>query len=385
MSEYQYYQFQAVDISLSDKQMADLRRLSSRAQITPNSFVNVYHYGDFRGDPVKLVEKYFDGFLYLANWGTRWFMLRVPKKLLDSTMATSYSAGNCLSRHQHGDHLVLSFRSDDEGDYEWAEGEGWLTSLMPIRAALMRGDHRALYLGWLLGAQEQEIGDDAVEPAVPPGLGELDAPLMQLADFLRIDTELIAAAAEASPPAPETSLSRLEIASWISTLPGKEKDRLLADTIADEDPHLLVDLQQRALSAARGNATRASGPPRTAADLIERARALGEARRKKEAAKRARQRAQQEREAAKRRKEYLECLRGKETTLWSKVSELIDSRQAKGYDEAVSLLRDLRDLAEMQEDAAAFWARMTGLHEEHARKTKLVERFRKAKLLESHS
>ena len=131
MSEYQYYEFQAVDQPLTSKQMEELRRYSSRAQITPSSFVNVYNYGDFRGDPDKLVEKYFDAFLYLANWGTRWFMLRVPKKLLGPRMATSYSAGDCLSSRQHGDHLVLSFRSEDEEGYEWAEGEGWLASLMP--------------------------------------------------------------------------------------------------------------------------------------------------------------------------------------------------------------------------------------------------------------
>lgn len=114
---------------------------------------------------------------------------------------------------------------------------------------------------------------------------------------------------------------------------------------------------------------------------MERARGLGDARRKKEAAERARQKAKREREAAKRRKEHLESLRGKETTLWSKVHQLVGTRQPKAYDEAVSLLSDLRDLAEMQEDADAFRIKMTALREEHARKTTLVERLRKSKLL----
>ncbi|MFH1864423.1 MAG: hypothetical protein ABIK85_00945 [Candidatus Eisenbacteria bacterium] len=94
MSEYQYYEFQAVDRPLTRKQMAELRRYSSRAQITSSSFVNVYNYGDFKGDPEKLVGKYFDAFLYLANWGTRWLMVRVPKKLLNPKTATPYSAGD---------------------------------------------------------------------------------------------------------------------------------------------------------------------------------------------------------------------------------------------------------------------------------------------------
>lgn len=48
-----------------------LRGLSTRAQITTTSFVNVYHWGDFRGDPVKLMERCFDAFVYVTNWGYR--------------------------------------------------------------------------------------------------------------------------------------------------------------------------------------------------------------------------------------------------------------------------------------------------------------------------
>ena len=61
MSEYQYYEFMAVDNPLNEKDMQALRNLSSRAQITPTSFVNEYHWGDFKGKPLSLMEKYFDG------------------------------------------------------------------------------------------------------------------------------------------------------------------------------------------------------------------------------------------------------------------------------------------------------------------------------------
>jgi hypothetical protein len=53
MSEYQYYEFQAVDRPLTQEQMSELRAYSSRAQITPSSFVNVYHWGSFKGNPEK--------------------------------------------------------------------------------------------------------------------------------------------------------------------------------------------------------------------------------------------------------------------------------------------------------------------------------------------
>ena len=71
MSEYQYYEFQAVDKPLTEKDMEILRDLSTRAQITPTGFVNEYHWGDFKGDPLKLVAKYFDAFLYWCWYGCR--------------------------------------------------------------------------------------------------------------------------------------------------------------------------------------------------------------------------------------------------------------------------------------------------------------------------
>ena len=60
MSEYQYYEFTAVDRPLTTREQAELRSLSTRADITATSFVNTYEWGDFKGDPRQLMERYFD-------------------------------------------------------------------------------------------------------------------------------------------------------------------------------------------------------------------------------------------------------------------------------------------------------------------------------------
>lgn len=57
MSEYQYYEFQAVDRPLDRAAQDALRSISSRARISATSFVNQYEWGDFKGDPRKLVEQ----------------------------------------------------------------------------------------------------------------------------------------------------------------------------------------------------------------------------------------------------------------------------------------------------------------------------------------
>jgi hypothetical protein len=55
MSEYQYYEFVAIDQPLSADEQADLRAISTRALITPTSFVNHYEWGDLKADPRRLV------------------------------------------------------------------------------------------------------------------------------------------------------------------------------------------------------------------------------------------------------------------------------------------------------------------------------------------
>ncbi|WP_440105197.1 hypothetical protein [Streptosporangium sp. H16] len=58
MSEYQYYEFLAVDRPLNARQQDEVRELSTRARITATSFTNEYHWGNFRGDPRRMVERY---------------------------------------------------------------------------------------------------------------------------------------------------------------------------------------------------------------------------------------------------------------------------------------------------------------------------------------
>ena len=60
--------------------MAELRAVSTRAEITPYLFWNEYQWGDLKADPAKLVERYFDAQMHSANWGTHRLMLRVPRR-----------------------------------------------------------------------------------------------------------------------------------------------------------------------------------------------------------------------------------------------------------------------------------------------------------------
>jgi hypothetical protein len=109
VSEYQYYEFLAIDRPLDAAEQAQVRSLSSRARISATSFVNEYHWGDFRGDPNRLVERYYAAHLYVANWGTHRLMLRLPGELLDLDVVEDYCVREQVNARMD---LLRRFRDD---------------------------------------------------------------------------------------------------------------------------------------------------------------------------------------------------------------------------------------------------------------------------------
>jgi hypothetical protein len=381
MSEYQYYEFQAVDRPLTPQEMAELRALSTRARITPTQFQNVYHWGDFKGSPSKLMAKYFDAFVYVSNWGTHRFMLGLPRRLLDPQTARSYAVGGSLEVEASGERLVLEFTSEDEEGAVWVEDEeaaSWMPALLPLRAELAGGDLRALYLGWLAGTRAGLLDDEEREPPRPPGLGRLTASLKAMAEFLRLDEDLLAVATAGSPELPEApSPDALE--RWIADLPVSEKDALLIWLAKGNEAHVRAQIlgRFRQAHALRADA-RAGG--RTVAELLSAAEERAELRRRQEAERKAAEQARREREQAVARTKYLDSLIGREEALWRHVEALVETKRPKDYDQAVHLLEDLHDLSGRRESADAFAARLGSLRDRCAKRPSLLKRLDRAGL-----
>jgi len=147
VSEYQYYDFKAIDRALTKTEMAALRAISTRAAITTTGFTNHYEWGDLKADPLKLLEKYFDAFVYVANWGTREFHLRLPQELVDLKHLKSILPGKSARVRSVGQFVIVTFESEVESGDDWDDGAGWMGSLVSLRSDLLRGDLRCLYLG----------------------------------------------------------------------------------------------------------------------------------------------------------------------------------------------------------------------------------------------
>jgi len=379
MSEYQYYEFLAIDRPLTREEMQEVRRYSSRAEITPTSFMNEYNWGDFRGDVKEFMTHYFDAFVYLANWGTRELWFRLPRSDLDMERAGRYCSEGFVELHVSDDCAVLALRSEDEGG-EWEEGPGWMASLAPLREDLLAGDYRCLYLGWLSGVESWELEEEDAEPPVPPGLGKLTVPLETLADFLRLDSALLKAAAAASPPLPEASDSPDRIRSWIQALPVKEKDAMLF-RLSRESPKLV---QREMLRRYRQEAGPRSQAPihsrRTVGQIRKSLEQLRQKAERRAAQKMAKEEARRQEAAAEARRKRLDALLGKEAACWQQAEDLIRARNPKSYDEAVALLRDLVDLAAREGDQEETAQRLAVIKTAHRRKVTFMQRLEAAGL-----
>jgi hypothetical protein len=213
VSEYQYYEFVALDRPLTTVEQTEVRELSTRATITATSFVNEYQWGDFKGSPDELMQRYYDAHLYFANWGTR--------------------------------------------------------------SELAAGDLRPLYLAWLSGYGAWERDEDAfddedgdvVEPPVPAGLGSLTASQRALADFLRVDADLLAVATETSPALHATKQDPRGLAEHIAGIPASEKDRLLGLVATNQATRARAELLRGFAGQPGGEIS--SRPRRTVAELLD--------------------------------------------------------------------------------------------------------------------
>ncbi|WP_409468078.1 hypothetical protein [Streptomyces sp. HC307] len=369
MSEYQYYEFQALDRPLSREEQDQLRAVSSRARITATSFTNTYNWGDLSGNPRRMVERYFDAHLYVTNWGTHRLMLRLPRQALAPPTVKPYCLDHRVDAWTTRTHLLLDLTSEDEGG-DWIEGaDDSLAALIGVRDELATGDLRPLYLAWLSALAAWELEDDeeeeyqsCPEPPVPAGLGELTAPQRALADFLRVDADLLAAAAQASPPSPRKSANptKKELAPLIAALPEQEKDALLLRLALGPEPQLRTELLHR----LRGTAAPTAIPGRrSAAHLLDAAHTL-----------RAERRQHAEHERAEARARHLTALAREAESAWQRIEAHIATKKSTAYDQAVALLAELRDACAHTGQDTAFHQRLTRLRADNQRRPALIHR-----------
>jgi hypothetical protein len=369
VSEYQYYGFLAIDRPLDAKAQAALREISSRAQITAISFTNEYNYGEFRGKPEVLLARWFDVHVYSGFSSVRRFAMRLPKPLFDRHAIDAFMLDDeFMSIDDAGSAWIVQVTLS-ECDLGYGDDEtAWLTRLAPLRADVLSGDLRFFYLLWLMQVGfEDFMRDDAPEPLA--GIAPLTKPLKAFADFLMIDTDLLAAAAETGGSS-AAQPTHQQAEDFIRSLPEDDRIDLLMQVYAGTDPHVATVLRRRVRDALCGDGVAA--PRRQAGELRAAVAGIAAARRHREAERRcaAERRRAAEEEAVANEKRRAE-LRARGAAVWQEVDNSISQRNAAGYEQAASLLLDLREITA---DRQAFAGRISNLRTVHASKRRFIER-----------
>jgi antitoxin component of MazEF toxin-antitoxin module len=379
MSEFQYYEFLAVDRPLTDADRKAMRAISSRARITATSLVNTYEWGDFKGDPVKLMERCFDLHLYWANWGTHRLAVRLPARLLDrALLARCMGDGDAIRLHEAGANVVLDIWSqDDEGggnedwEQDWYDDGVVMQTLAPLRAGLLGGDLRLYYLVWLLGVTWGVFGPEDAEPL--PGLGPMDAAVLAFGRFFEVDADLMHAAADRPAAPPEAAAPPDAGRRYIRSLTDAEKSEMLL-RVLEGDAHAGTDLRAGLRAKLATSARVDPAPRRTVADLHARTAEVRQARERAEAEAAAKAKRRQEEAARKAQRLRVDALAQRGDDVWAEIEAEIERRNAGGYNRAAEMLADLQIVAREAGTAAAFARRMEGIRGRHASKKRFMER-----------
>ena len=262
MSEYQYYYFEAIDKPLTEQQQKELRKISTRAEITSRRFENEYEWGDLKAKPENLLKKYFDVHLYYANWGTRILMFKIPAKAVDFELLKQYDNGETVYVSKTESHVIIDItaESDDPGDW-WEDGEE-IDQYIAFRDDLMAGDYRFLYIAWLAGCEELGRKRKA-PPPIPPGMKKLTGILKTFVDFMYLDEKRLKTALESASEGEPSEPTLKEIKQWVADLPDKDRQKVLVDLLQKKTAAQVVqrELKNRFLKERKPETSKTKSKP----------------------------------------------------------------------------------------------------------------------------
>jgi hypothetical protein len=378
MSEYRYYEFLAIDRPLTAEEMSALRALSTRAHITPVSFTNEYQWGNFKGNPDDLMRRFFDAHVYVANWMTAVFMVRLPIEAILTTIVEAMEEDGFLDLDATKTHLVITWRLDESENYDrfgMEDGRGWMARLAPIRDELLRGDIRSLYIGWLAAVTRDMVNDDELEPLPVEGMGNLTAAQQALAEFLEVNEDLLAGAGIGSPAPQAEETSQKEMDDWLDELPHDEVLALLKQL-----------LEGQGLKAERTLKNRFSAWRRGLRGDSERAhrRSVEELKKNAETAKKKRlerEKREQERQKTRRRKEreaYLAALAKDFPKVWKVAEQQVARGSRSAYDEACHTMVNIAEAYALHASMGDFSQKLKQFMAGHIRRKAFVQRLVKA-------
>lgn len=360
--------------------MASLRKLSTRADITPVSFINVYNFGDFKGDPEKLMAQFFDAHIYVANWMTATFMVSVPIDTLTKEMAQAFRVPYILEFKETKSRWIITWNLEESENYDrfgMEDGSGWMAHLAPIREELLQGDMRSLYIGWLASASEERMDDDDLEPLALDGLADLTPAQIALAEFIEANKDWLTGCGIGRPSFKSSDIQPQEMAAWIDALPPEKSKAVLLELLKGNGKQAERKLKKQFMAwqqALKGEQTEL--PRRTVSELRKNA----EAGRKIRLEQKARKKRQREIKRQKEREAYLKKLSGDFPKAWKTVQKTVLRGSGLAYDETCGILIDMAEAYRLGGNQKEFRQKLKEFIADHSRRKALIKRLVKAGL-----
>jgi len=380
MSEYQYYEFLAIDRPLSAREMDHLRAVSTRARITPVSFVNEYNWGNLKADPIDFMRRFFDAHVYLANWGEALFMVRLPLEAIDEQTITALCTSSHVTAEKLRNHWLLTWsllgETEEYDPFDFIEETGWMARLTPVREELLRGDLRSLYIGWLRAVTTGEVGGDNLEPLALKGLGELTMAQEALAELLAVDQDLLAGAGIGNPPLQQAEVNGTVVDAWLDQLPQPEIKKYLRLLLSGKGVEAERELKRHYAAWQAEQIPETKETCRAVATLGQ----LAEQAKKNRLRKEAQIRSQAEAERKKLRDIKLAKLAKDFPRAWKSAHAEADKGYASAYDLSCRQLVDLRDAYNQQAMSASFQTEFQLFMDKHRHRKALMTRLIKAGL-----
>jgi hypothetical protein len=186
MSQYQHYEFHAIDKPLDNEAMRAVNDMSSRVRLSPRKAVFTYSYSDFRYRVEDVLTDHFDFMFYIANWGTRRLMMKFPEEVVDYEKLIQYDTNEFdffpieIHVFKKRGFVILDINHSEEEESWWIEEIDYGYEFLDIRKNIIDGDYQALFLIWLRFLEEYYDSDEFDDnysfdrSLIPPNLNKLN-------------------------------------------------------------------------------------------------------------------------------------------------------------------------------------------------------------------
>ncbi|MEL7121858.1 MAG: hypothetical protein AAFO07_20590 [Bacteroidota bacterium] len=377
MSEYQHYEFHAIDRPLNPEVMAAVGKMSSRVQLSSRKAVFTYSYSDFRYDEEEVLVDYFDFMLYISNWGTKRMMMKFPLELVDYDFLKKYRI-RVLSDYEQeirvlrrGEYIIVDINYSEEDGLGWIDEGDHGYDFLNIRQEIMEGDYRSLFMMWLRFLEDlyrsnefdHEYSIDS--KLIPSNLLSLSASSHAVKDFYGIDEDWLAVMRAYS------GFEEVEKDNYEAIIPNMSKERMIEyiQMILREESHLKIRLIKELQGKSR---VRNSGSDLI--KLLEIGKRIVEIKEKKLR--------EEEKRKARETLERMDKIRQNREGIEKEVTASIEQGNSKGYRLALSKILELKAMNDYFNMGSYFELLLDQIRTNYSRKSSFIRMLKEERLIE---